>query len=101
MILRGSCRTGAYHSGGQGNGPDVYRGELEGRNVHGAAAAVGNYEVTVSAPGFEAFHQTSATLDVAQRLGINVTLVVGAATDTVIIAGGPSITVSSLVGLAI
>jgi len=49
---------------------------------------VGNYEVTVTAPGFQAFRQNLATLDVAQRLRIDVSLVVGAATETVTVAGG-------------
>ena len=48
---------------------------------------VGNYEVTVTAPGFETFHQDLATLDVDQRLRINVSLVVGATTETVSISG--------------
>lgn len=44
---------------------------------------VGNYEITVMAPGFKTFHQTSAMLDVAQRLSINVVLVVGSVNQTV------------------
>ncbi|HTF70206.1 MAG TPA: TonB-dependent receptor [Edaphobacter sp.] len=44
---------------------------------------VGSYEITITSPGFQTFRQTSATLDVAQRLRIDVALVVGAATQTV------------------
>src|ERR1700744_6109962 len=46
---------------------------------------VGNYEITVTAAGFGTFHRTSSTLDVAQRLRIDVSLVVGAANQTVTI----------------
>ena len=44
---------------------------------------VGSYEIMVTSPGFETFHQTSATLDVAQRLRIDVALVVGTTSQTV------------------
>jgi Carboxypeptidase regulatory-like domain len=46
---------------------------------------VGDYEITVTAAGFETFHRTSATLDVAQRLRIDVSLIVGSANETVTI----------------
>jgi hypothetical protein len=38
-----------------------------------------------TAAGFQTFHQTSATLDVAQRLRVDVNLVVGTANQTVTI----------------
>lgn len=44
---------------------------------------VGTYEITITAPGFQTFRQTSATLDVAQRLRIDAGLVIGTATQTV------------------
>ena len=40
---------------------------------------VGTYEIRVTAPGFEAFHQNLSPLDVNQRLRVNVALVLGAA----------------------
>jgi hypothetical protein len=50
---------------------------------------VGDYGITVTAPGFEAFNQTSATLDVAQHLRINVALAVGSEKQTVIVNTEP------------
>jgi hypothetical protein len=47
---------------------------------------VGTYEIRVTAPGFEAFHQNLSPLDVNQRLRVNVALVLGAATETVNVA---------------
>jgi hypothetical protein len=44
---------------------------------------VGKYDVTVSAPGFEVFRQTAVTLDVAQRMRVDASLVVGSARETV------------------
>jgi hypothetical protein len=44
---------------------------------------IGDYGITVTAPGFESFHQTSATLDVSQRLRVDVTLAVGSVNQTV------------------
>ena len=50
---------------------------------------VGSYEITVTAPGFESFHQTSAPLDVAQHLRIDVALVVGSVNQTVTVDSEP------------
>lgn len=51
---------------------------------------VGNYEVSATAAGFETFHQLSVTLDVGQRLRIDISLKVGAESQTVTVnAEGP------------
>jgi hypothetical protein len=53
------------------------------------ALPVGNYMVTVEATGFEKAVQSNITLNVADRLGINFTLKVGAVTQTVEVTGAP------------
>lgn len=44
---------------------------------------VGSYDVTVSATGFGSYKQTGVTLDVGQRLRVDVSLQVGGSTETV------------------
>jgi len=47
---------------------------------------VGNYEVTVTAPGFSTFKQASITLEVGQRLRLDVRLQVGDLNNTVTVS---------------
>jgi hypothetical protein len=47
---------------------------------------VGNCEITATAPEFKSFHQTSLTLDVAQRPRIDITLTVGSVDQTVTVS---------------
>jgi len=47
---------------------------------------VDSYDVTVTATGFGSFHQTAATLDVAQRLRVDVSLTVGSSAQTVTVS---------------
>ena len=48
----------------------------------------GIYTVSVSSPGFKKFDETGVRLDVAGHVGLNVTLSVGAQTETVTVSGG-------------
>jgi len=50
---------------------------------------VGRYTLDVTAPGFERFVQKNIALDVDQTLAVNVTLAVGAATQTVTVTEAP------------
>ena len=52
------------------------------------ALPVGNYEVAVSATGFQKEVQSNVALNVADRLGINFALKVGHLTQTVEVVGG-------------
>jgi len=66
-----------------GNPPGLQGTESTGRRRHGpplACRQLRNYDHLTR---FQTFHQISATLDVAQRLRIDVALVVGAAAQTV------------------
>lgn len=47
---------------------------------------VGSYDVAVAATGFGSFHQTSATLDVAQRLRLDISLSIGSSAQTVTVS---------------
>ena len=49
----------------------------------------GVYTVTVTAPGFETYMQENVTLDALQVLGLNATLKLGAASETVTINSAP------------
>ena len=49
----------------------------------------GNYTVTVTATGFEAFRQEKVTLAAGQQFGLNPTLAVGNATETVTVSSAP------------
>ena len=50
---------------------------------------IGNYQVTVGAPGFQTTTQSNLHLDVQQRLAVNVELKPGAATETVEVTTAP------------
>jgi hypothetical protein len=53
---------------------------------------VGSYDLTVTASGFKAYHQASVTLDVAQRLRVDVALSVGSEHQTVTVTSeGPAL----------
>lgn len=48
--------------------------------------APGQYEVTISAPGYAVWKETGITIEVGQRKAINVTLMVGATNQTVLVS---------------
>ena len=50
---------------------------------------VGKYTVEVTAPGFERFVQKNVALDVGQTLAVNITLAVGAQTQTITVTEAP------------
>jgi hypothetical protein len=50
---------------------------------------IGNYQVSVAAPGFQTTTQSNLHLDVQQRLAVNVQLKPGAATETVEVTTAP------------
>jgi hypothetical protein len=52
---------------------------------------VGKYTVEVTAPGFERFVQKNIALDVGQTLAVNITLAVGAASQTVTVTEAPPV----------
>lgn len=52
-----------------------------------AALPVGRYALTVTAAGFKTFRRTDIQLEVSQRLGLNVTLELGALTETITVEG--------------
>ncbi len=52
---------------------------------------VGTYTVEVTAPGFERFVQKNVALDVSQTLAVNITLAVGAQTQTVTVTEAPPV----------
>ncbi|MGD0481228.1 MAG: carboxypeptidase-like regulatory domain-containing protein [Terracidiphilus sp.] len=52
---------------------------------------VGTYTVEVTAPGFERFVQKNIALDVGQTLAVNITLAVGAASQTVTVTEAPPV----------
>jgi hypothetical protein len=51
-----------------------------------ASVPVGSYELTVSAPGFELYRQTSIALGGGERRNINVTLRLGTAAETIVVS---------------
>jgi hypothetical protein len=52
-----------------------------------ASLPVGAFEVTASAPGFKNFRRTDVVLEVAQRLRLDITLELGAVSETVTVTG--------------
>ena len=50
---------------------------------------IGDYGITVTAPGFETFHQISAPLDVSEHLRVNIALAVGSEQQTVVVTSEP------------
>ena len=52
---------------------------------------MGNYSLDVTAPGFERFVQKNIALDVGQALTVNVTLAVGAASQTITVTVAPPV----------
>ncbi len=48
---------------------------------------VGKYELSASAPGFKSFRRTDITVEVAQRLRLDITLELGAVTETITVTG--------------
>jgi hypothetical protein len=52
-----------------------------------ASVPVGNYELTVSAPGFTVFKETGVALGGGERRNVNVTLTVGSTNESVVVTG--------------
>lgn len=46
---------------------------------------IGQYEITAAAPGYKSFRRTGLTLEVAQRLRVDITFELGAVTETITI----------------
>jgi Carboxypeptidase regulatory-like domain len=56
-----------------------------------ASVAVGSYDVTVEAPGFQGFKTTGIALGGGEKRNVNASLQVGSATQTVEVSGGADI----------
>ncbi len=52
---------------------------------------VGSYQISVTAPGFKAYTRTGLTIEVAQVLRVDITLEVGAATESVTVSAAASL----------
>lgn len=52
---------------------------------------IGNYSLTVAAPGFESVKHENIRVDVSQRVGVNLTLKPGSATETVTVTTTPEL----------
>lgn len=83
----------------------TFRNEATGVETHYAtstagvytanALAVGSYDVTVEAPGFEKFHQAHVVVEVGAMGTDNIHMVVGARSETVQVAAGDSVELNS------
>jgi hypothetical protein len=58
-----------------------------------ASVPVGTYELTIEAPGFAAYRETGVALGGGERRNINITLKVGATTESVVVQGTPELLV--------
>src|SRR4029077_19123584 len=55
-----------------------------------AQVATGNYEVTVEVPGFKKYRREGISVEVAQTLRIDMTLEIGATTESVTVTAAAS-----------